>query len=154
MKAYDARRIITFACTWLPVKMQSDPAVKLLMAIGWQESGFAYRRQINGPARGFWQFEKAGVEAVLKHHATSDYMVRAALAFSYPPTVEALHVAIEHNDILAAILARLLLWADPAPIPDLNFRPEAAWDYYVRNWRPGKPRKERWGKAIEYANDG
>ena len=55
----------------LPARMRSREAVVMLLAIGLQESLFKYRRQMaNGPARGFWQFEKmGGVAGVLQHRA-------------------------------------------------------------------------------------
>ena len=37
--------------------MDSAKARVMLLAIGLQESRFEHRRQIGGPARGFWQFE-------------------------------------------------------------------------------------------------
>lgn len=44
--------------------------------------------------------------------------------------------AIEHDDVLAAGLARLLLYTDPARLPELG-KESAAWDLYLRTWRPG-----------------
>ena len=57
----------------LPARMRSREAVVMLLAIGLQESLFRYRRQMaNGPARGFWQFEKmGGVAGVLQHRTTT-----------------------------------------------------------------------------------
>ncbi len=45
--------------------------------------------------------------------------------------------------MLACAFARLLLFTDPRPLPALG-NPQAAWDYYVRNWRPGKPHRDTW----------
>ena len=48
--------------------------------------------------------------------------------------------------MLAAGIARLLLWTDPKPLPK-RFEPRAeaqAWSYYERVWRPGKPHPETW----------
>jgi hypothetical protein len=47
----DAAKLLPF--------MDSPKARVLSAAIGHQESRFIHRRQINGPARGFWQFERA-----------------------------------------------------------------------------------------------
>ncbi|WP_447751835.1 hypothetical protein [Pseudomonas nicosulfuronedens] len=47
--------------------------------------------------------------------------------------------AIEHDDILAACMARLLLFTDPARLPALGDE-SGAWDMYLRVWHPGKPR--------------
>ncbi|WP_199533145.1 hypothetical protein [Thiopseudomonas alkaliphila] len=57
------------ALALLPARMKSKKAVVMMLAIGLQESRFIHRRQIKGPARGFWQFEKGGgVYGVLNHH--------------------------------------------------------------------------------------
>jgi len=58
----------------LPQKMDTPDARAMLVAIGLQESGFAYRKQVGGPARSFWQFEMGGVTGVLTHDKTSAYI--------------------------------------------------------------------------------
>lgn len=129
----------------LPAEMRSTEATALLLAIALQESQCEYRKQRKGPARGFWQFEAGGgVKGVLAHTASKVHASRALNALSYAPfTVTDVHEAITHNDVLAAVLARLLLWTDPDPLP----KPDdvtSAWRYYERNWRPGKPRPVDW----------
>lgn len=71
---------------------------------------------------------------------------------------------LELDDVYAAGIARLLLWTDPKALPALN-RPDDAFEYYLRNWRPGvytrgtpEQRAEirsRWlrnyGQAMQYA---
>lgn len=53
----------------LPAKMDTPKARVMMLAIGMQESRFEHRKQIGGPARGFFQFEEAGgVRGVLKLH--------------------------------------------------------------------------------------
>jgi len=95
---------------WLPAKMHGTESRAMLYAIGLQESRFRYRRQIGGPARGWWQFEQGGgVVGVLGHGQTRDLIrvVLDALGYDYSP--EASYTAIEHNDILAMTYARLPL---------------------------------------------
>ena len=46
------------------------------------------------------------------------------------------HAALEHDDVLAAAFARLLLWTDPKSLPALNDA-DGAWQLYLRTWRPG-----------------
>ena len=46
------------ALALLPAAMNTPQARCMLLAIGLQESRFVHRRQIGGPARGFWQFER------------------------------------------------------------------------------------------------
>jgi hypothetical protein len=116
-----------------------------LLAIALQESGCYARTQIGGgPARGFWQFEiGGGVTGVLTHPASKAHLYRVLLTLAYPPAASAVHAAIEHNDILAAVCARLLLWTDAKPLPGPT-ETEAGWQMYERTWRPGRPRPETW----------
>lgn len=127
----------------LPPGMDTPAARVLMLAIGYQESGFAHRRQIRGPARGYWQFEKTGVAGVIQHRASRWHASAICAAREVDFTVTAVHRRLEHDDVLAAGIARLLLWTDPAPLPDPQDA-DAAWAYYLRNWRPGKPHPARW----------
>lgn len=128
----------------LPGDMASNEATVMLLAIGLQESRFKHRRQINGPARGFWQFEIAGVRGVMEHHATRGVAAQVLSALEYGDDVEQIHGALEHNDVLAAAFARLLLWTHPRPLPVSGTE---AWDYYLETWRPGRPRPASWDTA-------
>jgi hypothetical protein len=120
----------------------------MLIAIGHQESRFAARRQLGGPARGFWQFELGGVNGVLSHVATKGPIGDALKALQYPhtPTPLGCHLALEHNDVLAATFARLLLWSLPGALP-VQSEPDRGWAQYVGAWRPGKPRPETWSES-------
>ena len=129
----------------LPPRMSSREAVAMLIAIGLQESRLRVRAQFaGGPARGFLQFEeRGGVYGVLHHHATHD-MIRGVLdVLCYDHSVETSYEAIEHNDILACVYGRLLLWTHPMQLPAQG-EPEAAWQYYLELWRPEKPRPDTW----------
>lgn len=131
------------AMTLLPVKLDTQPAYAQLYAIGRQESRLDARRQIGGPARGFWQFEEGGIRGVLLHPASAP-LIRAVLAALDYDTVPATsYAAIEHNDVLAFCYARLLLWtlAGPLPGPD---DPNTGWAQYTAAWRPGKPIRATW----------
>lgn len=134
-------------------------AERLLLAIGWQESRFLFRDQVDtgpavlGPATGFWQFERmGGVHGVMRHHATrgaaQDRAKMAGLAFEAQQIWAAF--TEQQHDRLAAAFARLLLWTDPKPLPDSEAQ---AWDYYLRTWRPGKPHPQTWSEAWTRAND-
>ncbi len=143
-----------------------DRARVLLLAIAGQESGRATREQAgNGPAHGFWQFEKGGavegeldhgryVHGVLTHDLVGSLAAEACRTMYVKP--DAQHawavLATERGDNLAVAFARLLLWSDPAPLPPLISSSEA-WDAYVRNWRPGKPRPETWPAIWAQARD-
>lgn len=127
----------------LPNRMDSPEARVLLLAIGLEESGLVYREQIGGPARGLWQFEKAGVEGVLDNITTGGHAVQLCTSRNVNPTVDYVYNALSTDDILAAGFARLLLWSDPSYLPAIG-DVETAWNYYLRNWRPGKPRPNAW----------
>ena len=45
--------------------------------------------------------------------------------------------------LLAAAFARLLLFTDPRRLPDVGDA-GGAWNFYIRTWRPGKPRRATW----------
>jgi hypothetical protein len=150
---YVRRTAIPAALSLLPENMDSAAARLLLMAIGFQESAFAHRVQVHGPARGFWQFEKGGVQGVLLHHASSVEALKALSAMGYRTDREDVHAALRDNDILAAVMARLLLWTHPRALPDAD-DVEGAWQYYLSLWRPGRPHRDRWdanhAKAVAF----
>jgi hypothetical protein len=131
-------------------------AEALLVAIGLQESRFVHRDQVVsgkqpgeiGPATGFWQFEKGGgVRGVMGHPASRRVAQALVADAGLPWDADAIwrHFATPAGDELACAFARLLLLTDPAPLPkaDDALAP-AAWDYYLRNWRPGKPHRKTW----------
>ncbi len=146
------RAAIGPALSLLPKPMTSPQAEVMLLAIGLQESRFTNRRQIRGPARSFWQAELGGgmVHGVLRHPATRDLAVAVCDARGVPPLNERVYAAIEHDDVLAAALARLLLWTDPARLPALGEAAQA-WDLYLRTWRPGKPHRHTWNSLYAQA---
>ena len=130
----------------LPSAMDVVPARAMLLAITLQESRLTFRRQINGPARGYYQFEQAGgIRGVLNNQSTRPLIQVVLSALDYGPDGQEYicWTAVEHNDILATVFARLLLWTSSRSLP-LSTDPQAGWDYYVGCWRPGQPRRETW----------
>lgn len=126
----------------------------MLLAIGLQESRFEYRRQIGGPARGFWQFERGGgVVGVLTHSVSKQRASVLCAARGISATPSAVYDALEHDDVLAAGFARLLLLTDPNPLPGVG-DVDGAWTYYLRNWRPGKPHPKTWPALYARAVEG
>jgi hypothetical protein len=129
----------------------SPEARALLLAIGLQESRFTHRAQVRGPARGFWQFEKGGgVMGVLTHPTTVAPVREAMGALRYhtpgetlDETAARMHGTLEHNDTLAAVFARLLLWTLRAPLPGPD-QPSLGWGQYLDAWRPGDPHAQTW----------
>lgn len=131
----------------------SPQAVRMLGAIAYQESGWAARVQRNdGPAHGFWQFERGGgVHGVLTHRATADRARDMCRDLVVSPDALSVHICIANNDILACAFARMLLWTDPAAIPTDQAE---AWAMYLRCWQPGKPHPDRWPSAWAWMDGG
>ena len=136
---------INAALALLPPKMTSDRARAMLLAIGLQESELHFRRQhLEGPARGLWQFERdGGVAGVLRHPATREHATNLCWRCGNAGTIAAVYHGIETDDVLAAGMARLLLWTLPWALPDLNGKDEG-WRQYIEAWRPGRPHPEKW----------
>lgn len=125
-------------------RYDSPQARVLMLAIALQESALATRRQKGGPARGLWQFELGGgVSGVLQHAETKDAAAILCRRQRVKADARSVYSALEADDLLAAGFARLLLFSDPAPLPAIGDE-AAAWAYYKRNWRPGKPRPDHW----------
>jgi hypothetical protein len=130
------------ALSLLPERMNSPAAKAMTVAIALQESDLRYRRQVPvAHARGFWQFERIGVEGVMTHPATRAHARNLCATLVYPPS--AVYEVIDDNDVLAAGFARLLLWSVPQALPG-RMDVDEAWKQYISSWRPGKPRREKW----------
>ena len=147
------------ALALLPERMTSKKALVMLIAIGLQESRLTERRQLVGnpprsvgPAKSLWQAEQGGgmVHGVRTHRAVSGYAGELYAARGVEASNSAIWDAIEHDDVLAAGLARLLLWTDPKELPELGDE-QAAWDLYLRTWRPGKPHRHTWPALYKQA---
>ena len=131
--------------------MGGDAAHVELLAIAPQESGLEHRRQVDSSgqpidhlARGWYQFEEGGgVHGVMTHPASKDYAEIICDGMCVPFNEDDVHEAIAWNGFLATFFARLLLWTDAAPLPAVGDE-DGAWNYYIRNWRPGKPHPETW----------
>lgn len=148
----------------LPPGMDSLKARVMLIAIALQESALKYRRQLgNGPARGFWQFElgteasKGGVWGVYLHKASRDHLRTLCMLHDVPFIPRAIWEALEHNDMFACGVARLMLWTAPTSLPGVHAVHDA-WRYYLNVWRPGKPHESTWpayyATAVETVNKG
>lgn len=131
------------AASLLPPAMDTAAAWAMLFAIGLQESRLDARRQIGGPARGFWQFEFGGVRGVLDHPASAP-LIRSVLdRLDYDYLPDTTYTAIEHNDVLAFAYARCLLWTLPGALPQRG-ETQKAWGQYIEGWRPGAPKPLTW----------
>ena len=151
MSQFDCINAVEVALRELPSAMDTPAARMMLFAIAQQESGMTHRRQMpTGPARGLWQFEAGGGVRGVLTHKSSRFWARSALqARSISADTKTAWAALETDDVLAAIFARLLLFTDPRPLPAVHpSTGGAAWDYYIRNWRPGKPHRDRWNSSF------
>ena len=125
----------------------------MLVAISGQEAAWTHRDQVVvgklpgaiGPATGLWQFERGGgVAGVLRHPASAPIAWRWCRQARIPgltPSPDAVWRRLVTDDRLACALARLLLLTDPRPLPT---EMQEGWDYYRRNWRPGRPHPATW----------
>lgn len=139
------RAAVSAALAQLPSNLDSRSARAILLTIGLQESLFLHRRQLvgnppkpTGPATSFWQAEAGGgmVRGVRLHPSSAKLAAGLYALHNVQPTDMAIWSAIERNDVLAAGLARLLLYTDPRVLPSLGDA-ESAWALYLRTWRPG-----------------
>jgi hypothetical protein len=145
----------------LPPKMDTPGARVLLLAIAQQESDLRDRRQLLavkdkktghivlrplGAGKSFWMGEVGGgmVHGVRTHPATKDLARVLYSARQVYPSDNSIWNAIQNDDVLAAGLARLLIYTDPHPLPKLG-DVQGGWAMYAeRLWRPGKPKPEKW----------
>lgn len=150
----------------LPEHLLSPYSFVGLTAIGLQETEFRERRQVAdwgpgrtpifGPARGWWQFEIPGVTEVMTHRKTRALATGALIYLGYGRLVgdpAAVHRVLEHNDVLAATFARLLLSIDPRPLPTTRDGHMALWLQYVAQWRPGAPKPSKFPQYYQLAWD-
>lgn len=150
------RGVVNPTLAWLAdLGVPSDDRARVaLLAITGQEGECAARRQVPvAHAMGLWQFERGGATAgVLSHRATMLTAGKVCAARGVRAISTDVWQALERDDVLACAFARLLLWTDARPLPSV-WDEAGAWDYYLRNWRPGKPHPERWPDNHRLARD-
>jgi hypothetical protein len=122
----------------------------LLLAIAGQESSWSSRAQARGPARGFWQFEQGTIQLLMTNPTTSNTLFNLCVKLEITWSASVIYEAIKWNDVLAYACARLLLWAEKAPLPIIGASKEA-WSYYLHTWHPGHPRPIDWPDNYEAA---
>lgn len=137
----------------LPTAMDSRAARLILHAINRQENPKRLEQQVGGPARGDYQFERGGgVKGVLTHKASSARASDVCRALGVNPDAESIYQAIGTNPVLAAAMARLLLWTDPKALPQAGDE-QGAWDLYLRVWRPGAYQRDPDGLREKWARN-
>lgn len=152
--------VLDEAALLLPPKWDNERARVMLLAIAQQESELATRRQYNnGPARGLWQFERGtaasrgGVWGVFLHPASRETLAGVCAERGVVHDPLRIWEALERDDILAACVARLLLYTDSQALPSVA-DVQGAWELYaVRTWRPGKPHRSKWDRCHRGARE-
>jgi hypothetical protein len=142
--------VIRPGLAWIGGPQDSPAAARMLLAIALHESGLEHRVQVGRDgkklphlARGYWQFEPAGVRAAISH--PSNEWLRAKLPeLGYAgAAAKDLHHAVAHSELLMVLLARGLLWPDRARLADAE-ETERAYRIYDGCWRPGAKRPAAW----------
>jgi hypothetical protein len=129
----------------------SVAAKRMLLATAFVESGLRNRRQIgNGTAKSFWMFERVTIQHLLvtTHNHVGSILRKACNFHNCAIDSIQIHSCIEGHDDLAVILARLLMHSKDYPIP---LSQKDSYNYYIRTWKPGRPRPERWDAAYTLA---
>lgn len=146
------RTIISPSMAFFPPYWDSTAARHMLLAITQQEDPQQLRRQMGGgPARGLWQFEMMGGTAgVMKHAQTRKRMQQICAIRGVAFFPRDVWEALEKDDLLACAAARCLLYTDSRPLPK-RYDALAGWDYYMWNWRPGKPHPNTWSSNFQRA---
>jgi len=148
--------------------MEAHPAIRipvtpkgnvLVMTCAGQESLWKSRRQIrigqyhpqSVGARSYWQMESTWGGPVAINDVIQDtprQLFAICEDLEIPTDELSLYEACAWNDTLACALARLLLWSDPAPLPEVGDK-QGSWDYYRRNWKPGVPHPSTWSARYD-----
>lgn len=151
-------QILSPALRLLPPRMDSVGARVMLLTITQQEDHAQRRVQlvdpkrpaVKGPARGLWQFElgtkasRGGVWGVYLHAASRYWLQHVCEQLGVEFAPRAIWLGLEGSDVLAAAVARLLLFTDAQALPAIG-NVQGAWSLYrARTWRPGKPKPETW----------
>lgn len=139
--------VMPAAFQMLPYKMATRPALAFVLAAGYQESNLEHRKQIGGPALGFWGFEPGQDKAwdgLLSRGDTGETLRIILKYMSYSEDTKA--DVLRHQDILAAVAARLLIWTHASPLPK-EHEIEGGYRQYDWLWRPGEKRHEDWRES-------
>ena len=125
------------------IGLYSPAALNLVAGIGMVESGYRTRKQIGGPALGYWQMEPATEQDCwvnfLDYRPLLAGLVRK---IAYPSQPQ--HQLLLTNDAYAAAMCRIRLYRSPNPLPDANCALALSW-YHKRHYNTmqGKADPER-----------
>lgn len=129
----------------IDARLSTPAADRFLLTAAGQESGWRnIAQEGNGPAMGPWQEEPIAPRLVLHNINTQNYMHILSRKRFVRIDPESIYNALLSDTVLSYGVARLLLWADPHPVPVTE---SDAWECYLRVWRPGKPWPESWASC-------
>lgn len=154
------------AAEWLgPVmgrRMDEPQRLVLALAIAIEETSLDHRRQVlkggrYGKGRSWWQNEggsQASIGRLMNHPTLSRPLKQLCIEQTIPWDLASIYEAVAWHDLLAAVIALLLIFSDAQPVPDVTDE-YGMWGYYwrcwqpgaYRNWKPGDPQGERWHDA-------
>lgn len=136
-------QVIVPGLALLPPSFDSPQVRVMLLAIAGQECGLRTRQQAGGPAHGLWQCEQPIMGLLLANPNSADLVRAICKARAVAPIASDMYWAVMTDDLFACAIARLILWCDPHPLPELGDADDA-WICYQKNWGPGKPRPADW----------
>lgn len=148
-------QILVPALAFIRANLKAIPASveehTMLLAIAGVESAWSQRtQQPVAYAHSFWQWERGGVLGLMRDDETSKQVAVLCGMAGVPFQSTGIwnYMAKPEADNFSAAMSRLLLWTDPSPLPKTM---DDGFDYYVRNWRPGKPYEPRWAAVWSQA---
>lgn len=114
--AYAKHEIVTPALT--KIGLASPAAINLVTGIGLAESGYRTRRQVGGPALGFWQMEPATEQDCWTNFLDYRPLLAALVCkLSGRREQEITPQLLLNNDLYAAAMCRVKLYRSPKPLP-------------------------------------
>lgn len=153
----DVERTVIEGLSLLPARYDSVAARVMIFATGLQESNFDYTKQINGPACGWYQFERGGGTIEVLTNPTTKNLARS-ICMIRCGSIDSHHVqrALIDDQVLATALCRLNYYRNPKALPEPG-KVHTAYDYYDQTWRPGKKRPKDWPenywRAVGFVED-
>ena len=101
------------------IGLASPSAINLVTGIGLVESGYRTRKQVNGPALGFWQMEPATERDCWVNFL--DYRpLLAGLVRKVADPDAPFSATLLTNDAYAAAMCRIRLYRSPDPLPSAD----------------------------------
>ena len=107
------------APTLRKIGLYSPAALNLVAGIGLVESGYRTRKQVNGPALGYWQMEPATERDCWVNFLEYRPLLAGLLRKVALPDTPSSALLLT-NDAYAAAMCRIRLYRSSDPLPDAN----------------------------------